>query len=152
MAKPAPIDEIAAALRAKPRNGGSELSESDYKRKLVAEVNRMPGGYARRIEDRFAVGVLDLIVKLPDRPIVFAEGKLIKGFLFGPTERQYAEGVRLDKAGVRSVLLGWKQGQMYVSKWVVLADCRECFTAPEKTDAEALLHYLNWNWGAYERS
>ncbi len=55
------------------------MKEADYKRKLVAEVNALRGGYARRIEDRFAVGMLDLIIKLPDVPLVFAEAKLING-------------------------------------------------------------------------
>jgi hypothetical protein len=117
--------------------------EAAYKRRLVAEVNLLPGGYARRIEDRFAVGVLDLIIKFPDLPIVFAEGKMIVGgYLFGPTARQFAEGNKIEAAGLRAVLIGWKAGRMSVSPWREKADARESFTMPDLGDADALHKFL----------
>lgn len=101
------------------------MNEADHKRKLVAEVNALRGGYACRIEDRFAVGRLDLIIKLPGHPVFFAEGKKIKGNLFGPTERQFLEGRRLEAADIPALLIGWKDKLMYVSPWTFEADLRQ---------------------------
>ena len=122
------LDDLKAALE--QRRPPAEGSESDYKRKLVDEIKRLPGGYARRVEDRFAVGVLDMVLKLPALPLVMAEGKLINGFLFSPTGAQYQEGLKWQAAGIEAVLIGWKARQMFVSPWAEKADCRECFTLP----------------------
>jgi hypothetical protein len=103
------------------------MDEAGRKRKLVAEVNALRGGYARRLEDRFAVGLLDLIIKLPELPWLWAEGKIIDGFKFAPTERQWVEGERILSTGAPVVLLGWKGSIMYVSPWVRQADLRNCF-------------------------
>jgi hypothetical protein len=104
------------------------MNEADHKRKLVAEVNGLRGGWARRVEDRWAVGVLDLIIKLPTQLIVFAEGKLVDGNVFGPTERQWVEGERIRAAGLDVVLIGWRDGITYVSPWVKQADRRNCIS------------------------
>ena len=136
------LEDLKAALEAKPVHGGTELRESDYKRRLVAEINRLPGAYARRIEDRFAVGVLDLFIKFPRMDVIMAEGKVIAGNLFAPTERQFEEGMKLAFASIEPVLIGWKYGQMYVSPWVKQADYRECFTLEGKTYGEILWEYL----------
>ena len=66
------------------------MNEADRKRDLVKAIKAF-GGHARRIEDSWAVGVLDLIIKLPGVPLIFAEGKIITGNLFGPTQAQFAE-------------------------------------------------------------
>ena len=100
MKTPLHLEDLKAALEAKPRHGGTELSESDYKRKLVAEINRLPGSRARRIEDRYGVGILDLLIKLPGVPAFWAEGKVIKDNVFGPTQSQFEEGLRWIEAGV----------------------------------------------------
>jgi hypothetical protein len=134
------LDEIKAALE--QRRTPAEASEADYKRKLVAEINRLPGGYARRIEDRFAVGVLDLLIKYPEVEVIMAEGKLIEGNLFAPTERQYEEGLRLNRAEIEPFLIGWKQGVMYVSPWVKQADYRDCFTIRDVSHGEVLWRFL----------
>ncbi len=136
------LDELKAALEQRRPQGGQTLKESDYKRRLVAEVNRLPGGRARRIEDRFAVGVLDLIIKLPDRPMVLAEGKLIEGNFFAPTSAQFEEGKKWEAAGINCLLLGWKHGQLYISHWVEKADYRACFANLDINDAQALMEYL----------
>ena len=115
-------------------------NEADRKRELVKAV-RAIGGHARRIEDSWAVGVLDLIIKLPGVPLVFAEGKIIKGNLFGPTPAQFAEGEKWIKAGVDAVLIGWQEKWMHISPWVKQADKRVCFSGgPDH--AELLLEYL----------
>ena len=106
-------------------------NESDHKRALVAEIKSLRGGWARRVEDRFAVGVLDLILKLPDEPIIFAEGKMIDGNLFAPTQRQWIEGEKIQAAGLMVLLLGWKGSQMSVSPWVPQADWRKCVTGAD---------------------
>jgi hypothetical protein len=103
------------------------MDEAARKRKLVAEVNALRGGYARRLEDRFAVGLLDLVIKLPELPWFWAEGKLVEGYKFAPTERQWVEGVRIIATDTPAVLIGWKGPLMYVSPWVKQADIRDCF-------------------------
>ena len=134
------LDELKQALE--QRLPPSTKSEAQYKRELVAAINLLPGGRARRIEDRFAIGVLDMIVKLPGAKIVLAEGKLVSGYLFGPTVAQYEEGKKWSEANVDCILLGWKNGQMFISPWVKVADCRQCFTRPELPDANALMERL----------
>ena len=116
-------------------------NEADRKRELVKAVKAL-GGQARRIEDSWAVGVLDLIIKLPGVPLVFAEGKIIKGNLFGPTPAQFAEGEKWIKAGVDAVLIGWQDRAMYISPWVKQADKRDCWLSGSGDNAESLLEYL----------
>jgi hypothetical protein len=118
------------------------LTEADYKRRLVAEVNALRNGWAERWEDRWRPGIPDLVIKLPGLPIVFAEGKLIKGYLFSPSELQFLKGQRIQNSGLRVQLLGWtKDGEMYVSQWVRKADRRECFTMKAE-DSIVLFEYL----------
>ena len=102
------LDDLKAALE--QRRPPAAKSEADHKRELVAAINALPGGRARRIEDRYGTGILDLVIKLPDRPLILAEAKLINGHLFAPTGAQYEEGKKWQAAGVNCLLLGWKQG------------------------------------------
>ena len=134
------LDDLKAALE--QRRPPAAKSESDHKRELVAAINQLPGARARRIEDRYATGILDMNIKLPGLPFVMAEGKLIDGFQFGPTGAQYVEGLKWQAANVECVLIGWKAGRMHCSPWVEKADCRQCFTAPHLSDANALMEYL----------
>jgi hypothetical protein len=92
------------------------------------------------VEDRWAIGVLDLILKVPGFPLFLAEGKLIKGNLFAPTQRQWIEGNKWIEADVNAVLLGWKNNTMAVSPWTVEADVRECWTGADHL--ETLVEYL----------
>lgn len=116
------------------------MNEADRKRELVKAI-RAIGGHARRIEDSWAVGVPDLIIKLPGCPVIFAEGKIIKGNLFGPTPAQFSEGMKWKRAGVVAVLLGWQDNLMYVSPWTLKADKRDCFGGGPG-HAEVLLEYM----------
>ena len=109
----------------------------------------MAGGYAIRVEAKFLVGALDLIIKLPDPlPVVLAEGKVIHGYKFGPSERQCLEGGRIQRSGMLALLLGWKERQMYISPWTKQADCRDCYfgvfdgTNKVSTYAEILRNFL----------
>ena len=106
------------------------MDEAAHKRKLVAEIKALSGGQARRIEDRWAVGVLDLILKLPGLPLVVAEGKIFDGNLFMPTEKQFEEGQRWINAGVPALLIGWKgkTKEMFVSPMARRVDIKDgCF-------------------------
>jgi hypothetical protein len=116
------------------------VNEAGHKRSLVKEVNALPGGYARRYEDRFAVGLLDLFIKLPGRAPVWAEAKLITGNVFGPTERQFYEGERMLAAGLRVILIGWKDKQIYLSKWTDAANRLACACGTE--EISTLLEFL----------
>jgi hypothetical protein len=119
------------------------VKEADYKRRLVADISRRPGGYARRVEDKFAVGVLDMIFKLPGYPIVFAEAKLlVGGFKFAPSGRQYIEGQRLIAARLLPILIGWKDGQMYLSPWAEEADIRNCPPWRGQSEIEQLEEFI----------
>ena len=134
------LDDLKAALEM--RRPPTVKSEADHKHELVAAINLLPGGRARRIEDRYATGVLDLIIKLPDRPLVLAEAKLVDGNLFAPTGAQFEEGKKWQAAGVNCLLLGWKGGQLYISHWVEKAHVNDCFIGHDMTDVEALMEYL----------
>ena len=134
------LDELKAALEM--RRPPAAKSEAAYKKELVDGINQLPGARARRVEDRWAVGVLDLNIKPPGRPFVMAEGKLIHGYQFAPTEAQYIEGLKWQAAGVECVLIGWQAGQMYIRPWTAKADSRQCFTAPGLPHALALMEFL----------
>ena len=134
------LDDLKAALE--QRRQPAAKSEADYKKELVAAINLLPGGRARRIEDRYGTGILDMIIKPPDMPLVMAEGKLVDGFIFAPTGTQYIEGLKWQAAKIECVLIGWKKGQMFLSPWIEKADCRQCFFIPGLSDALALIEYL----------
>ena len=118
--------------------------------RLVKEV-KLLGGHARRLEDRYAVGLLDLVIKLSGHDVVMAEGKIIHGNLFEPTPAQYIEGMKWIKVGVGVVLIGWQDRGMYISPWVKKADKRECFATAGYSYAESLLKYLNGELNAKDQ-
>lgn len=85
------------------------MKESALKTNMVHAV-RMAGGYGRRIEDQYAVGVMDCVFILPACVPCFAEVKIFKGNVFGPTARQLIELQRIQKAGglnVATAVIGW---------------------------------------------
>ena len=115
------LEDLKAALE--QRRPPAAKSEADHKRELVAAINALPGGRARRIEDRYGTGILDLIIKLPASPLVMAEAKLINGNFFAPTGAQYKEGKKWQAAWrqVRSDRLE-AGADVYISPWVEKAD------------------------------
>jgi hypothetical protein len=139
---PLHLEDLKSALEAKPRHGGTELSEADYKRRLVSEINRLPEARARRIEDRYATGVLDLIIALPGIPLFWAEGKVIKHNMFSPTPIQFEEGQKWLAAGVRVVLIGWHHGAIYLSDWKKEADRRQCLGTTGVDHVKALQEFM----------
>ena len=104
------------------------MNESAYKTKLIAGVNAVPGGYGRRLEDRYAVGLLDMVIKIPGLPWIWAEGKLVNAQAFGPTLRQFEEGNKILATNTTPVLLiGFKDSLMAISPWVEQAKFKDCF-------------------------
>ena len=81
------------------------MNEAD--RKLISSRASKPLADARRLEDKYALGLLDLVIKLPGHNVVMAEGKLIEGHAFAPTPRQYIEGLDWLRVGVDVLLIGW---------------------------------------------
>lgn len=73
-------------------------SESQEKTMAVAEVIAR-GGYARRLEDQYTVGMPDMIVALRNYPVVMLEAKILRGNSFGPSPRQWVEMKRMMTSG-----------------------------------------------------
>jgi hypothetical protein len=92
--------------------------ESKFKTALVDECREL-GAYARRHEDRFALGLLDMSIKFPGYPHLMAEGKLVHHQKFAPTLRQWVEGENYQAAGGLCCLIGFdpKTKLMYVHRW-----------------------------------
>lgn len=113
-------------------NGGqtskrvSDLKESAIKLKMVQEIHG-EGGYGRRIEDRFSVGMPDLVLIPKGGPVVWVEVKIIRGNILTPTPRQLVEMRRLHRPPhSTSYQIGWKDGHLYLSPPnmdVPLEDC-----------------------------
>ena len=121
--------------------------ESKLKTALVADCRKL-GAYARRHEDRRAVGLLDMSIKFPDYPHLEAEGKLVPHQAFAPTLRQWEEGNRYIAAGGLCCLIGWcpKTKAMFVHRWAKEGSRGESFPpgGAYKNHAEALREWLVW--------
>ena len=121
--------------------------ESELKTNLASACRKM-GAYARRLEDRWAVGLLDLTIKFPGHPHLLAEGKLIEHQSFGPTPRQYLEGQRYIAVGGICCLIGWdrKTKVMFIHPWAKTALKKDSFPpgGGAKSHAETLKDWLDW--------
>lgn len=116
--------------------------ETAFKANLVAQC-RAKGWYARRHEDRYAIGLLDLAIKIPGHPHLLAEGKIIRHQAFAPTERQWVEGERYRRAGGTAVLIGWDLKRvMYIHEWAKEASKEGSFTESGRDYATILEHWL----------
>jgi len=107
-------------------------SESSIKRDMVKSMHE-GGGYARRFEDQYTVGTYDMILIPLGLPAFFAEVKIIKDHVFGPTPRQAIELQRIiDAAGqsghVIAVMIGWKDGVFYFSRPKMRINRIDCFS------------------------
>lgn len=114
------------------------ISESQIKGIMIKSV-RLAGGYARRLEDQFAVGVPDTILIPKGYPVFFAEVKLVRGQQFGPTPRQYVELCRINEAwGSKQprhaipILVGWK-GAYYFHELAENIQLVDCFSVTSST-------------------
>ena len=108
------------------------MNEADVKRSIVKSMHE-GNGYARRLEDQYAVGVYDMIIIPLGLPVFTAEIKIVRGDAFGPTPRQYIELGRIEKAAalgghVIPVMIGWKNGVYYFHKTQTHIKCSDCFS------------------------
>jgi hypothetical protein len=121
--------------------------ESKHKSELVDDCKHL-GAYARRHEDRYAIGLLDLAIKFPGHPHLLAEGKIVEHQTFAPTPRQYEEGARYIRAGGLCVLIGWdlKTKAMFVHPWAKTALKKDCFPpgGGYKSYGATLKDWLDW--------
>jgi hypothetical protein len=108
------------------------MKEADVKRKMIKSMHE-GGGYGRRIEDQYAVGVYDTILIPKGLPVFMAEVKVIRGTHFGPTPRQMVELQRIADVGepnqhVIPVMIGWQEGVYYFHKPKMTIPKSDCFS------------------------
>jgi len=110
------------------------ISEASIKGMMVKSV-RMAGGYARRIEDQFLVGMPDTILIPRGCPVFFAEVKIVKGQQLAPSPRQYIEMRRIEDTwtSLKSrhaipILIGWKDKTYYFHEVTESAKLVDCFS------------------------
>lgn len=122
-------------------------SESDYKSAFVKAV-KAQGGWGRRVEDQYGVGILDMILVVPGLPVYFAEGKLASKTYMEPTPRQAIEMERINAAShgvAESLLIGFSEAGVYLSpntERVALKDAFFCaWGTPER---QMLEFYYKW--------
>jgi hypothetical protein len=108
------------------------MKESDVKRAMIKSMHE-GGGYGRRIEDQYAVGVYDTILIPFGLPVFMAEVKVVRGSRFGPTPRQQIELQRIadvasNNGHVIPVVIGWNNGIYYFHKPKMSINCSDCFS------------------------
>src|SRR4051794_32735090 len=89
-------------------------SEAEWKRALVRQL-LLEGSFGRRIEDKFAVGSLDMLLVTP-RYTIYAEAKLLKGIAALPASVAQRHQIDLVNAVgnplSRALVVGLKDGRM----------------------------------------
>jgi hypothetical protein len=107
------------------------MKESEVKSQMVIQVKKA-GGYARRLEDRYGLGIPDCLFMPKGCPaIFFAEVKMIEGLRFAPTDRQLIELMRINAVGnpcVCAILIGWKNHVYYFHEVAKVIEIRDCFS------------------------
>jgi len=114
------------------------MRESQIKQQMVRDI-RKEGGYARRIEDRFSVGMPDTVLIPKECVVVWAEVKIVTGNTLRVSDRQYIELRRLRVAPhSTSFMVGWKEGEFYIAPpnkdGVKLEDCMKQHLAETFSD------------------
>jgi hypothetical protein len=110
-------------------------SEADFKRAVVRQL-LLEGGFARRIEDKFAVGSLDMLL-ITKRHTIYAEAKLLKGIAALPASVAQRHQIKLVNAvrnpTCRALVMGVKEKSVgfglpgepydehYIMAWPLLA-------------------------------
>lgn len=111
------------------------MNESEMKRRIVETV-RKEGGYARRIEDQFSVGMPDLILMPLRCPVIWAEAKIVTGQTFGPTQRQLHELTALRRSPYSvPMMIGYKNGKHYIAPPALKIKLDQC---DEQQEAETV--------------
>lgn len=113
---------------------GSSMThdESYYKTKLVKEGRRF-GDYARRMEDKYAVGLPDILYGPnvhPSGATCLIEAKMINGATtFAPTPRQYVDLLRFDGPGRASLMLGFQDGRYFIHNYADVILVKDCLVS-----------------------
>jgi len=85
-------------------------SEAEFKRALVRQLLN-EGGFGRRIEDKFAVGSLDMLL-ITQRFTIYAEAKLLTGIAALPASVAQRHQIKLvnevDNVSSRAMVIGLK--------------------------------------------
>ena len=140
--------------------GGTPMTEADLKRAIVRQL-LLEGGWGRRIEDKFAIGTLDMLL-MTERNVIYAEAKLLKGMVSLPASVAQREAIqRFNNVGnprARALVIGYRDGHIgfglpgtrwdakYICVWprpsdgFTLTECldeavRLCFTPLSKETA-----------------
>ena len=124
--------------------------ESNLKRHMVASV-KAAGGYARRLEDQYGVGIFDLILIPKGLPVFFTEVKIIRGDVFGPSDRQMVEMMQLEQASDGNryfypTIIGWRAQVYYFHKAVPSVNRKDCFSitsGPKMSFNDQLVQYYH---------
>ena len=73
------------------------------------------GGYGRRLEDKYAVGTLDMLL-VTNRYVIYAEAKILRGLYALPSRvAQRKEIIRFNKVGnmaAYALAIGYKDGSV----------------------------------------
>lgn len=123
------------------------MKESDVKKALVDQM-RAEKGYARRIEDRFSVGMPDTVFIPVGIPVIWIEAKIVDWNLLRPSARQYIELKRLDRPPhSRAFILGWKAGALYIHAPVAGVPIQECLVRePDETLTDFFKRAIEKEW------
>jgi hypothetical protein len=125
------------------------MNEADVKRAMIKSV-KAAGGYARRIEDQYAVGMVDTILIPKGLPVFMAEVKLIQGEKFSPSPRQFVELEQIKDAAneqdhVIPLMVGYKIDTkvFYFHPPQMFIRCTDCFsvTTSDMTFNNQLMQY-----------
>jgi len=91
------------------------VNESEFKTKLTKQL-RDEGGYGRRFEDQYAVGIPDCMLVPRGGPVFMVEAKVIRASTWGPSPRQTEELKRISGACCDALIpltIGFPEGQTY---------------------------------------
>lgn len=90
------------------------MTETEFKRDIVRQLLR-EGGFGRRIEDKYAVGSLDMLL-LTKKYTIYAEAKLLKNIAALPATVMQREQIRLfnavDNPYSRAMVIGLKDKEV----------------------------------------
>ncbi len=90
------------------------MNEADLKRDLVATLLK-EGGYGRRLEDKYAVGTLDLLL-MTEQYVIYAEVKMLKGIVALPARVAQRKEIglfnKVGNPGGYALVIGYKDGHL----------------------------------------
>ena len=94
--------------------GEGVILEADLKRDLVATLLK-EGGYGRRLEDKYAVGTLDLLL-VTQKYTIYAEVKMLRGIYALPARvaqrNEIVKFNRVHNVSAWALVIGYKDGSV----------------------------------------